>query len=171
MNQRIDTPYIQHLEQANEGLKFVRVDSDLNDIFKDETDEEQKKQLEEAGKSVGELYKKVMPDEKIEVALEKLKDAEVASMITFSEEGRRMQDMMKMYGMDPSMFGSQDLKLILNANHPLVDYIIQNGEGEHASDICEQLYDLALLKHGSLSPERMAAFVTRTNKLMMELNK
>ena len=171
LNQRIDTPYIQHLEQANEDLKFVRVDSDLNDIFKDETDEEQQKQLEENGKTLGELYKKVMPDEKIEVALEKLKDAEVASVITFSEEGRRMQDMMRMYGMDPSMFGSEGLKLVLNANHPLVDYILNNGENEHASDICEQLYDLALLKHGSLSPERMAAFVTRSNKLMMELNK
>ena len=171
LNQRIDTPYVQHLEQANEGLKFVRVDSDLNDIFKDETDEAQKKQLEEAGNAVSELFKKVMPDEKVEVALEKLKDADVASMITLSEEGRRMQDMMKMYGMDASMFGGQDLKLVLNANHPLVDYIIQNGEGEHASDICEQLYDLALLKHGSLSPERMAAFVTRSNKLMLELNK
>lgn len=112
-----------------------------------------------------------MPDEKIEVALEKLKDAEVASVITFSEEGRRMQDMMRMYGMDPSMFGSEGLKLVLNANHPLVDYILNNGENEHVSDICEQLYDLALLKHGSLSPERMAAFVTRSNKLMMELNK
>lgn len=171
LNQRIDTPYVQHLEQANEGLKFVRVDSDLNDIFKDETDEEQKKQLEEAGNAVSELFKKVMPDEKVEIALEKLKDADVASMITLSEDGRRMQDMMKMYGMSTDMFGGQDLKLVLNANHPLVDYIIQNGEGEHASDICEQLYDLALLKHGSLSPERMAAFVTRSNKLMMELNK
>ncbi|MDO5411534.1 MAG: molecular chaperone HtpG [Lachnospiraceae bacterium] len=169
LNQRIDTPYIQHLEQANEGLKFVRVDSDLNDIFKDETDEDQKKQLEESAKTLTELYKTVMPDEKLEVALEKLKDTEVASMITFSEEGRRMQDMMKMYGMDSSMFGSEGLKLVLNANHPLVDYVLKNGEGAHTSDICEQLYDLALLKHGSLSPERMAAFVARSNKLMLEL--
>ncbi len=171
LNQRIDTPYIQHLEQANEDLKFVRVDSDLNDIFKDETDEEQQKQLEENGKTLSDLYKKIMPDEKIEVALEKLKDAEVASVITFSEEGRRMQDMMRMYGMDSSMFGQNEgLKLILNANHPLVTALLANTEAAHASAICEQLYDLALLKHGSLSPERMAGFVARTNQLMMELN-
>ena len=170
LNQKIDTPYIQHLEQANEGLKFIRVDSDLNDIFKDETDEEQKKLLEEATKAMGELFKKVMPEETVEIAVEKLKDADVASVITFSEEGRRMQDMMKMYGMDASMFGGKDLKLVLNANHPLVDYIMKNEEAANTADICAQLYDLALLKHGSLSPERMAEFVTRTNKIMLEMN-
>ena len=116
------------------------------------------------------LFRKVLGNEQLEVKAEKLKSADVASMVTLSEQSRRMQDMMKMYGMDSSMFGNGDgMTLVLNITHPLVQYVIDNPEGELTDKICEQLYDLALLSHGSLSPERMSAFITRSNELMMLL--
>ena len=168
LNARIDNPYISHLEQKNENLHFTRVDGDLNDSFKEETSEEETKKLEETTKSMTELFRKVLGNEQLEVKAEKLKSADVASMVTLSEQSRRMQDMMKMYGMDSSMFGNGDgMTLVLNIAHPLVQYVIENPEGEHTDKICEQLYDLALLSHGSLSPERMSAFITRSNELMM----
>jgi molecular chaperone HtpG len=167
----IDSPFIGHLEQKNEGLKFLRIDADLNETFKEEVkedDEEFKKTTE----SLTETFKKALKNDKLEIKVEKLKDESVSSMLTVSEESRRMQDMMKqygMYGMDPSMFGGVGETLVLNANNKLVQYVLNHGEGETTEKICEQLYDLALLAHGSLTPERMTAFIARSNEIMMEI--
>ena len=165
----IDNPFISHVEQKKEGVKFLRIDTDLNASFKEEVkedDEEFKKSSEE----LTEVFKKALNNDKLDIKVEKMKNAGVASMITVSEETRRMQDMMKMYnmgGMDMGMFGGMGETLVLNANHPLVKYVLENKEGENTAAICEQLYDLASLSHGALSPERMTKFVSRSNEIMM----
>ena len=165
----IDNPFISHVEQKKEGVKFLRIDTDLNASFKEEVkedDEEFKKSSEE----LTEEFKKALNNDKLDIKVEKMKNAGIASMITVSEETRRMQDMMKMYnmgGMDMGMFGGMGETLVLNANHPLVKYVLENKEGEHTAAICEQLYDLASLSHGTLSPERMTKFVSRSNEIMM----
>ena len=165
----IDNPFISHVEQKKEGVKFLRIDTDLNASFKEEVkedDEEFKKSSEE----LTEEFKKALNNDKLDIKVEKMKNAGIASMITVSEETRRMQDMMKMYnmgGMDMGMFGGMGETLVLNANHPLVKYVLENKEGEHTAAICEQLYDLASLSHGALSPERMTKFVSRSNEIMM----
>ena len=163
----IDNPFISHLERKNEGLKFLRIDADLNDTFKEETKEEDAEEFKKLGEKLAEIVKKALSAEQLEVKAEKLKDASVASMITVSEETRRMQDMMKMYGMDNSMFGEKGETLVLNVNHPLVKYVMDHGDGEQTADICEQLYDLAELSHGTLTPERMTKFIERSNKIML----
>ena len=165
----IDSPFISHMEQKPEGVKFLRIDTDLNAAFKEEVkedDEEFKKSSEE----LTELFKKALSNDKLDIKVEKMKNEGVASMITVSEETRRMQDMMKMYnmgGMDPSMFGGTGETLVLNANHPLVKYVLNNKESQNTDKICEQLYDLASLSHGPLSPERMTKFVARSNEIML----
>jgi len=165
----IDNPFISHVEQKKEGVKFLRIDTDLNASFKEEVkedDEEFKKSSEE----LTEVFKKALNNDKLDIKVEKMKNAGIASMITVSEETRRMQDMMKMYnmgGMDMGMFGGMGETLVLNANHPLVKYVLENKEGEHTAAICEQLHDLASLSHGALSPERMTKFVSRSNEIMM----
>ncbi len=164
----IDSPFIGRLEQKNEGVKFLRIDSDLADSFKDETEEDEEKAKENAD-SLTEIFRKALQNDKLEVKVERLKKESISAMITESEESRRMQEMMKMYnmyGMDPSMFGPS-LTLVLNANNKLVQYVLNHKDGEHTNEICEQLYDLALLSHGSLSPERMTKFIARTNEMMM----
>ncbi len=161
-------PFITHLEQKNEGVKFLRIDADLTDTFKEETSEEDKKTLEEDAKTLTEVFKKALNNDALELKLEKLKDAEISSMVTLSEESRRMQDMMKMYGMagmDPSMFGSK-LTLVLNANNELVKYILAHKDSEHVPMVCEQLYDLAVISHEQLKPEAMTKFIQRSNKIM-----
>ena len=168
LKHNIDQPFITHLEQKNEGVKFLRIDADLNDTFKEEVSEDDKKSLEEDQKSLAETFKKALNNENRELKLEKLKDEKISSMVTLSEESRRMQEMMKMYGMagmDPSMFGSK-LTLVLNANHPLVQYILENKDSENVPMMCEQLYDLAVISHEQLSPEAMTKFIERTNKIM-----
>ena len=165
----IDNPFISHVEQKHEGLKFLRIDTDLNASFKEEVkedDEAFKKNSEE----LTEVFKKALNNDKLDIKVEKMKNASVASMITVSEETRRMQDMMKMYsmgGMDMSAFGATGETLVLNANHPLVKYVLEHKDGENTAKICEQLYDLASLAHGQLSPERMTGFVNRSNDIMM----
>ena len=167
----IDSPFISRVEQKHEGVKFLRIDTDLNAAFKEEVkedDEDFKKSSEE----LTEVFKKNLNNDKLEIKVEKMKNEKVASMITVSEDTRRMQDMMKMYsmgGMDPSIFGGTGETLVLNANHPLVQYVLKNKDGENTAKICWQLYDLASLSHGSLSPERMTEFVARSNEIMLLL--
>ena len=168
----IDAPFISHLEQKNEGVKFLRIDADVNDTFKDggELDEAAKEQEKNDAETLSEVFKKAVGNDKLEVKVERLKNEELASMITVSEESRRMQDMMKMYsvyGGGADLFPASET-LVLNANNSLVKYVLANKDGEKTAVLCEQLYDLAKLAHGSLSPERMTKFIARSSELMKE---
>lgn len=176
LNNTIDNPFISHVEMKNEGVKFLRIDADLTESFKEETKEEDAESFKKTSDDLSAIFKKALNNDRLEIKVEKLKNEGIASMITVSEETRRMQDMMKMYsmngmGMDMSMFGGSGETLVLNANNPLVKYVLENGEGENTEKICKQLYDLASLSHGSLSPERMTEFITRSNEIMMLLAK
>ena len=166
LTHNIDQPFITHLEGKNEGLKFARIDTDLSDIFKEETSEDE---LKDATESLTATFKKALNNDNLNIKVEKLKDASVSSMITLSEQDRRMQDMMKMYGMsgmDPAMFGSTGQTLILNANNSLVQYVLNNKDGENTDIICKQLYDLALISHAPLTGNQMTEFIARSNKIM-----
>ena len=170
LKDNIDNPFISHLEAKNEKVKFQRIDADVTDSMKEEVSEEELKGETDA---LTALFRKALNNDKLEVKVEKLKNVNVSSMVTLSEENRRMQDMMKMYnmyGMDPSMFGTTTT-LVLNANNALVKYLFENPEGEHSNTICEQLYDLAMISHQPLSPEAMTKFVNRSNEIMMLLTK
>ncbi len=174
LTHNIDQPFISQLEAKNEGIKFQRIDADLTDTFKAKTSKKAEKELEEAAEAIGKVMKKVLKKDKIAIKVEKLKNKKIASMVTLSEESRRMQDMMKMYsmpGMGMGDFGKEGETLVLNANHPLVQHIMENTDGKNVNMICEQLYDLALLQHAPLEPEAMSRFVARSNDIMMLLTK
>ncbi|MDD3414448.1 MAG: molecular chaperone HtpG [Lachnospiraceae bacterium] len=175
LRDNIDQPFVQQLESKNEGVKFLRIDSDVTDVMKAKTSKKEVAELKEQAEALQKILNKKLKKNKLEVKIEKLKNKKVSSVITLSEESRRMKDMMKMYaqpGMDMSMFGGEAGEtLILNANHPLVQYVMQEKEGENVSMICEQLYDLALLSHTQLSPESMTKFIARSNDIMMMLAK
>ena len=174
LTHNIDQPFISQLEAKNEGIKFQRIDADLTDTFRSKTSKKAEKELEEVAQSISKVMKKALKKDKITIKVEKLKNKKISSMITLSEESRRMQDMMKMYsmpGMDMGGFGKEGETLILNANHPLVQYIMEHTDGSNVEMICEQLYDLALLQHAPLEPEAMSKFVARSNDIMMLLTK
>ncbi len=174
LTHNIDQPFVSQLEAKNEGIKFQRIDADLTDVFKAKTSKKAEKEMEEQAASLLEIMKKALKNDKLNVKLQKLKNKKIASVITLSEESRRMQDMMKMYampGMDMSAFGAEGETLVLNAGHPLVEYVVANQEGENTKMICEQLYDLAKLQHEPLSPEAMSKFIARSNDIMMMLTK
>lgn len=174
LTHNIDQPFISQLESKNEGIKFQRIDADVTDAMKAKTSKKTEKELEEQAENIGKIMKKALKNDKITVKVEKLKNKKISSMITLSEESRRMQDMMKMYsmpGMDMGAFGSEGETLILNANHPLVQYVTEHQEGGNVEMICEQLYDLAKLQHAPLAPEDMTKFVNRSNDIMMLLTK
>ena len=168
LKHNIDSPFISHVEQIKENVKFLRIDADVTEAVKEEGHD-----LEEETKTLSELFKKALNRENLTVKVESLKNEKVSSMMTVSEESRRMQEMMKMYnmyGMDPSMFGGQET-LILNANNKLVQYVLENQEAENTKVFCEQLYDLALISHRQLTPEEMTKFVARSNEIMLLLAK
>ena len=171
LTHNIDQPFITNMESKNENLKFKRIDADLSDSFKEETSKDELKDMTE---KLSKTFKDALGKENLTVNVEKLKDASISSMITLSEESRRMQDMMKMYGTagtDPNMFGAEGQTLVLNANNDLVKYVAEHTDGENTKIICEQLYDLAMLSHAPLSPEQMTGFIARSNKIMELLAK
>ena len=173
LDHNIDTSFITQLEQRNEKYKFMRIDADVTESLKDETSTEDLKAETDA---LTEVFKKALNNDKLTVKVEKLKNENISSIITLSEEGRRMQDMMKMYamngmgGMDMNMFAA-DQTLTLNANNELVKYIFEHKDSENVPMFCEQLYDLAVLSNHPLSVDEMTKFVERSNKIMMLLAK
>ena len=173
LTHNIDQPFISQLEAKNEGIRFQRIDADLTDSFKAKTSKKAAKEMEEQAEEIAKVMKKALKKDNLAVKVEKLKNKKISSMITVSEESRRMQDMMKMYamnGMDMG-FGQEGETLVLNANHPLVQYVLDNKEGDNVKMICEQLYDLALLQNAPLKPEAMTKFIARSNDIMMLLTK
>lgn len=172
LTHNIDTPFITHQEQRDDKIKFTRVDSGVTDTFKEEVSEEE---LKETTDKLTEIFKKALDNDKLTVKVEKLKNTSISSMITLSEETRRMQDMMKAYSMNgmisPDMFGDTQQTLVLNANNDLVQFILANPEGENTNMVCEQLYDLALLAHTPLDAEAMTRFIARSNQILSMLTK
>ena len=174
LTHNIDQPFISQLESKNEGVRFQRIDADVTDTMKAKTSKKAQEEYEEQAKAIAGIMKKALKNDKITVKVEKLKNKKISSVITLSEETRRMQDMMKMYsmpGMDMGGFGGEGETLILNAGHPLVQYVTEHQDGENVEMICEQLYDLAKLQHAPLAPEAMTKFVARSNEIMMMLTK
>ncbi len=170
LNHNIDSPFITQLEQRNPAIRFQRIDADVTETVKEEVAEEDQEAFKEVSDSLIEIFRKELGSDKLDVKIEKLKDEKVASMITLSEQNRRMQEMMKMYGMNDMDMGGEST-LVLNANHPLVKFVVDNKDHENVSLICKQLYDLAMLAHRPLKPEDMTAFVQRSNEIMMMLTK
>ena len=168
LKHNIDSAFITQLERRNEHIRFMRIDADLTDEFTGDV-----AVSEDDAKSITETFRKVLNNEKLEVRVENLKDDSISSMMILSEESRRMQEMMRMYGMagmDPSMFGGQET-LVLNGNHPLVKFVLEHKRSKNVTIICEQLYDLAMLAHKPLNPDEMTRFVKRSNDIMMLLTK
>ena len=163
LNQSIDSPFMNLLEEKKENLHFLRVDADVDSVFKEETGEDE---LKDASEKLSGIFKKALENENLDVKIEKLKDSEISSMVTLSEENHRMAEMMKMYGMDPAMAGGESVTLVLNANNDLVKFVLENPESEHTELICRQLFDLAMISHAPLSPEAMTEFVARSNRIL-----
>ena len=170
LTHNIDSPFITQLEQRNENIRFQRIDADLTETFKEEVEDEETFKADT--QTLTDVFRKALGNEKLDVKVEKIKNENVASMVTLSEDSRRMQEMMKMYGMYGMDMGmGTEVTLVLNANHTLVQYVLKNKDGEHVPMFCQQLYDLALLGHKPLSPEEMTAFINRSNEIMMLLAK
>lgn len=170
----IDQPFITHLEQKNENVKFLSIDSDLSSTFKEEENEDGKEAFKETADKLSDIFKKALKNENLKVQAEKLKNADISSMITVNEDSKRMADMMKMYGMsgmDTSMYGGMGETLIVNVNNSLVKYILDNPDSDNVGMFCEQLYDLAQISHAPLNPERMSGFISRSNRIMELLAK
>ena len=173
LSHNIDSAFVTYLEQKHQDVQFLRIDADVHDSLKDEVAEDEKEEFQKTADSLVEIFRKELNNDKLDVKVEKLKDDKVASMAVLSEQERRMAEMMKMYGMggmDPSVFGSQ-ATLVLNANHPLVKFLVEHKKSKNVPIICRQLYDLAMLAHKPLNPEEMTAFVQRSNEIMMLLTK
>ncbi len=175
MTHNIDQPFINQLESKMEDVRFLRIDADITESSKEDINKKDKKKNEKDAKDLAQLFHKALGNDKLTVTVETLKNENISSMLTISEQSRRMQDMMKMYsmggGMDMGMFGSEGETLVLNSRNALVQYLLKNREAEDAEMFAQQLYDLAVISNRPLSAEAMTKFVARSNEIMLKLAK
>lgn len=168
---QIDSPFLGLVESKKEGVNFVRVDSDVSELLKAESKEEEAEAVKAEEEKLTNTFKEILSLDVLNLKLENLKNESVSGMIILSESNRRMQDMMKAYGMsgmDPSMFPSNEV-LVLNRNNSLVKYILEDkgeGDSELKSMIVHQIFDLAQMGHRQLTPEAMSQFIQRSGELM-----
>ncbi len=165
----IDTQFITQLETRNPKYKFLRIDAETIDSLTEESNEEEQKKVNE---TLSTLFKNALGKENLKVKAEKFKNKDISAMLNVSEEGRRINEMMKMYGMGTDEMGlDTESTLVLNTNNELVSYLINNSESEYKDDFCKQLYDLAVIQNHPLSAAEMSEFVNRSNRIMMQLVK
>ena len=166
--ERIDQPFISELEAKNQGVHFRRIDADLSEEFKAEVSEDEQKTLDAQQKDLETEIRSASKKEKLTVKLQKLTQPGIAAMLSISEEGRRMNGM----GMNEMPV---EETLILNTEHPLVQYLIEHRTDAAAKDtvdmISEQLYDLAKLQQSPLSADEMTKFITRSNEILLKMAK
>ena len=175
--ERIDQPFISELEAKNQGVHFRRIDADLSEEFKAAVSADEQKTLDEQQKDLETEIRAAAKKDKLTVKLQKLTQSSIAAMLSISEESRRMNDMMKMYAMSgmPMSDMPVDETLILNTEHPLVQYLIEHRTDEAAKEtvdmISEQLYDLAKLQQSPLSADEMTKFISRSNEILLKMAK
>ncbi|MCR4891657.1 MAG: molecular chaperone HtpG [Lachnospiraceae bacterium] len=175
LRHNIDSPFMQQLEARNEGVKFLRIDADINEAMKSEETEGETESFKEKAEAIQKVLREELKKDKLEVQIQKLNNEKVASMITMSEQTRRMQEMMRMYSMggggnpDDIFKDEEGQTLVLNANHSLVKKVMESPEDKNSKLIAEQLYDLAMLANTHLAPADMSRFIERSNEILMTL--
>ena len=176
LTERIDQPFITELEAKNNGLRFQRIDADVQEAMKDELSSDDEEKLKAAGEKLEKAFQSLLSKDKLHVKVDRLLSETPASLLSISEESRRMQDMMKMYAMSGMPMGALPLEetLILNERHPLVQYLLKHEESTETDSgklIEEQLYDLARIQNAPLEGEAMKNFIARSEKILLELAK
>ncbi len=172
LDSMIDSHFIQFLESKNTDLKFERVDSDITenlleqDAGKEIISGPDNKTKEER---IEQVFKDKLDIKGLSVRVETLKDDSVPGMILLNEQSRRLKEMMRTMGQGemPDMFSEHTL--MVNTASPAVEKILKlqdEGDGETAGLLIEQIYDLAMLSHQAISKERMAGFLERSSKLI-----
>ncbi len=168
----IDSGYIGHVESKNENLHFIRVDAELDKVFTKRTSKADQEALDKQAETIQEKLRKALGKDRLNVKVQNLKNAATSSVLTVSEESKRMEEMMRQMGMAENIDQFKDPgTLVLNANNDLVKFVLENPEGENAETVLEQLYDLACLANGPLSNDEMSKFIERSNKIMLLLTK
>lgn len=158
----IDVQFASMLEQYMGNVKFLRVDSDIADTLKADGEISESEAVKKAFASV--------VGEKVTVKFDALKDESIPAILNISEESRRMEEMMRMYGMKDHAF-TPESTLILNTASPLIKKIdsISADQPEKAKNIASYLYKLTLLSQKKFSSDEMREFINESVHLMMEL--
>ncbi|MCD8239179.1 MAG: molecular chaperone HtpG [Clostridiales bacterium] len=160
LDNQIDVPYVNYMEMYNEGVQFLRIDSDINEVLKSgDADKDTAEKLEK-------LFKDVLGKESLTVKVEKLKADNVSAMIELSEQSRRMMEMSKLYGFGSDMPMAETL--ILNADNNVIKLLLSLDENdkENIELVVKQVYDLAAMSHRPLSAEELTDFLDRSNKVL-----
>ena len=153
----IDTQFISVIED-DKKCKFMRVDADIADVLKGEGEAASDEGLEA-------LFRRVSGNEKLTVKFEHLKDADLPAVITESEESRRMEDMMRMYGMGGAGL-PRELSLTVNLENSLIKTLAADPDGESSAKIAKHIWSLSMLTRKQLTPDELREFLAESYEIL-----
>lgn len=158
LSHTLDTQYISMCEDINKEIKFKRIDSDIADVFKGDSENELDADV------ITNIFRQASDNPSLKVELQALKDDSIPALLTLSEESRRMQDMMKMYanmGMDLGGGISPEYTLVLNHTSKLIKkiYLLCQSDEEKAKLMASNVYMLSLMSQKNLSDSERASLL------------
>ncbi|WP_346319115.1 molecular chaperone HtpG [Chitinophaga sp. YIM B06452] len=164
----VDAGFINHMEQKWENVQFTRVDADIPDNLIDHEATAQSVLSEEQEGKLKELFGAQLALPHIKVELKGLGTQDQPVIVTRGELMRRMKDMAAMGGSAASWYAGMpdEITMTVNANHPIYQDILQEGNGELQQKLVRNLADLALLSQNLLTGADLTAFVQRSVELM-----
>jgi molecular chaperone HtpG len=179
----IDTHFISFLEREHSDVKFLRVDSEINEelIDKDSSKTEivDPKTNKTRSEQIKELFEKSLNKPRLNIRTEALKSEDTPpAMVLLPEAMRRLQDMTALFQQQKAEF-PEDHVLLINTSHPLIQNLANLSQGsiegtespsaELAKMICYHVYDLALMAQKGFDANAMKSFVERSNQVLTEL--
>ena len=168
----LDSPIAPHLiqkiEQQKEGFSFARVDSDSIEKLIQKEDNQVSKLSEEQQETLKSTLEEQLKEQGFIIQLEALESNSDAFMLTEPEFMRRMKDMQQTGGGGMMGMGSMPdmYNLVVNTNSEIAQNILDTNDNEQKASLIDQALDLAKLSKGLLKGEALAAFVSRTYKLI-----
>ncbi len=169
LDKLIDTQFIQMLEsyEGERGIKFRRIDADVAAALThgDEAVENE---------ALTALYRRVSGDEKLEVKYQNLKDASIPSMLTVSEQSRRMEEMMRMYAMQSGSDAPAfpvEYTLTVNTSATLTARLLElmDADPATAEAMAAQIWRLSLLSQRKLTADELRIFLSGSFDLLGRL--
>lgn len=166
----IDQPFMRKYEIRRPNLKFMRIDSNIESLFKGHLHDNDTANItiltEKFEKALGLRLKTIT------LRVTNLEHERISTLIIHDENSRRMADMLEIYGfINPTDFSAQEVQakshLLVNLNNKIIRFILDSADENLITLTINQLFDLALMSQQALEPEDVEGFINRSESILL----
>ena len=160
MDSAFDAHFINQIEQKNQDIRFMRVDSDTLDKLIRKDDNPVSQLTDDEKKDYSAMFDSQTPKnskKNFTVEFDTLSADDMPVIITQSEFMRRMKDMGKLGGPESNFYNNlpDNLNLVVNEAHPLVKQLIADAKAATADEVSGLEKEIAPLKSDLESLEKL----------------